>query len=210
MLEVVRFVLGPVQTNSYLIADNETKEAVAIDPAWEGRLILEAAKKRDWHIGHIWLTHAHFDHIAGAAEVANGIEPTPSVALHPKDYTIWRAKGGAPFFGMNIDPGPAPTVDLHHGQILHIGSIDFEVRHTPGHTPGHVIFYSAKENIVFCGDVIFYGSIGRTDMPGGDFDTLINSIQTQILTLPDETRLLNGHGEETTIGRERRWNHFLK
>jgi hydroxyacylglutathione hydrolase len=209
MLEIVRFILGPVQTNSYLIADPETKQAAAIDPAWDGQVILEEARKHGWRIANIWLTHAHFDHFAGAAAVADGSMPMPPVALHPDDYTLWRAMGGAQSFGMQIDPGPEPTIDLHHGQVLYLGSSELNVRHAPGHTPGHVILYAQKENVVFCGDVIFNGSIGRTDLPGGDFDTLINSIRTQILTLPDETRLLSGHGEETTVGRERKWNYFL-
>lgn len=112
-------------------------------------------------------------------------------------------------FGMRIDPGPEPTVDLKHGMILRLGGNQFEVRHAPGHTRGHVILYCAEEKVVFCGDVIFQGSIGRTDLPGGDFNTLIQSIRTQILTLPDDTRLLSGHGPETTVGQERRFNPFL-
>ncbi|MCK5428468.1 MAG: MBL fold metallo-hydrolase, partial [Anaerolineales bacterium] len=128
---------------------------------------------------------------------------------HPKDYPLYRMQGGAPLFGMKIDPGPEPTVDLQHGQILHLGNYQLEVRHAPGHTPGHVVFYCAEEAVMFCGDVIFQGSIGRTDLPGGDFNTLINSIRSEIFTLPDETRLLTGHGPETTVGIERQYNPFL-
>jgi hydroxyacylglutathione hydrolase len=98
---------------------------------------------------------------------------------------------------------------LTHGQLLSLGGYQFEVRHTPGHTAGHVVFYCAEEKVLFCGDVIFEGSIGRTDLLGGDYNTLMNSIHTQILTLPDETRLLSGHGGETTVGIERRFNPFL-
>jgi len=112
-------------------------------------------------------------------------------------------------FGMRIDPGPEPTIDLVHGQQLHLGHSLLEVCYSPGHTPGHVVFYCPAEGVCFCGDVIFQGSIGRTDLPGGDFDTLMNSIQTQILSMPDETRLLSGHGPETTVGAERRQNPFL-
>jgi glyoxylase-like metal-dependent hydrolase (beta-lactamase superfamily II) len=209
MLEIVRFVLGPVQTNAYLLADAESKQAAVIDPAWDGKRMLDEATKRGWRIGNIWLTHAHFDHFAGAAAIADGSQPMPPVALHPEDYTLWRAMGGSQEFGMQIDPGPEPTIDLYHGQVLFLGGNELVVRHAPGHTPGHVVFYSQQENVVFCGDVIFNGSIGRTDLPGGDFDTLINSIRNQILTLPDDTRLLSGHGEETTVGRERKWNYFL-
>ena len=112
-------------------------------------------------------------------------------------------------FGLKIDPGPEPTIDLEHGQILHLGRYRFEVRHAPGHTPGHVMFYCAEQKVLFCGDVIFQGSIGRTDLPGGDYQTLMNSIRTQVLSLPEDTRLLTGHGPETTVGLERRYNPFL-
>jgi hydroxyacylglutathione hydrolase len=110
---------------------------------------------------------------------------------------------------MRIDPGPPPTLSLAHGQTLHVGDYAFEVRHAPGHTLGHVVFYCASEKLVFCGDVIFMSSIGRTDLPGGSYTALLNSIQTQILTLPDETRLLSGHGPQTTVGQERLENPFL-
>lgn len=209
MLEIVTFVLGPVQTNSYLIADPQTGEAVVIDPAWDGKTIAAEAQRRGWRIGSIWLTHAHFDHLGGAGETADNSSPPPPVALHPADYPLWRAQGGAPLFGMRLDPGPEPTIDLAHGQILRVGANVFEVRHAPGHTPGHVIFYSAGEKVAFCGDVIFAGSIGRTDLPGGDFSTLMESIRDQVLTLPDDTRLLSGHGPETTVGVERIYNPFM-
>jgi len=209
MLSIVTFVLGPVQTNTYLIADEQGGEAAVIDPSDQGELIVAEAEQRGWRIGNIWLTHAHFDHLGGAAGVADRINPPPPVALHPDDYPLWRIQGGAPFFGMRIDPGPEPTIYLHHGQILHLGSNQLEVRHAPGHTRGHVMFYCAADGVLFCGDVVFQGSIGRTDLPGGDYDTLIASIRSQVLTLPDETRLLSGHGLETWVGEERRYNPFL-
>jgi hydroxyacylglutathione hydrolase len=209
MLSVVSFILGPVETNSYLVADDSTCEAAVIDPAGQGELILEEAVRRGWRVGHIWLTHGHFDHLGGAAAVADGTNPSPPVAMHPEDYWLWRNEGGAPFFGLRIDPGPEPTIDFFHGQILRLGKVEFEVRHTPGHTPGHVVFHCPVEKILFCGDVIFMGSIGRTDLPGGSFEILMESIRTQILSLPDETRLFPGHGPETTIGYERIHNPFL-
>jgi hydroxyacylglutathione hydrolase len=209
MISIVSFVLGPVQTNAYLVADDETREAVVIDPAAEGEVILAEARRRGWRIGSIWLTHGHFDHLAGSAAVADGSSPPPPVAMHPEDYWLWRNEGGAPLFGLRIDPGPEPTIDLSHGQTLYLGKSTFEVRHTPGHTPGHVIFYCPSEKIVFCGDLIFQGSIGRTDLPGGDYQTLMNNIQEHILNLPDETRLLSGHGPETSVGLERQYNPFL-
>lgn len=209
MLEIVTFTLGPVQTNSYLIADRQTKDAVVIDPAWEGRRIAAELQRRAWRLVSIWLTHAHFDHLGGSGELADASSPPPPVALHPADYPLWRFGGGAALFGYRIDPGPEPTIDLAHGQSLHLGSNHLEVRHTPGHTPGHVVFYCAADSVVFCGDLIFQDSIGRTDLPGGDFDTLIASIRAYILPLPDETRLLSGHGPATTVGAERKHNPFL-
>jgi len=209
MLSIVTLTLGPVQTNTYIVADPGTGEAIVIDPAARGDLIVDEAEKRGWRISSIWLTHAHFDHLAGAGAVADRCTPSPPVALHSADYSLWRFQGGAPLFGMQIDPGPEPTINLVHGQILFLGNNKFEVRHAPGHTQGHVIFYCSDEKVLFCGDVIFNGSIGRTDLPGGDFDTLIESIHAQILTLPDETRVLSGHGPETTVGEECRTNPFL-
>jgi hydroxyacylglutathione hydrolase len=209
-LEIIPFTLGPVQTNSYLIADGETGVAVVIDPAWDGQVILAEAVRRGWQIGSIWLTHAHFDHLAGAAAVADGTDPPPPVALHPDDYWLWRMRGNAPLFGLDIDPGPEPTIDIHHGQIMHLGHLDIEARYAPGHTPGHVMFYEEKNGILFCGDVIFQSSIGRTDLPGGNTQQLISSIKLQVLSLPDETRLLPGHGPETTVGIERRSNPFIR
>jgi hydroxyacylglutathione hydrolase len=209
MLDIVSFMLGPVMTNAYLIADPSTLEAVVIDPADSGDVIVAEAARRHWRIGSIWLTHAHFDHLAGAGGVSDGVEPPPPVALHPDDYPLWRMKGGAVLFGMDVDPGPEPTLTLQHGQKLWIGGNQLEVRHAPGHTRGHVVFYCQAEKVAFCGDVVFQGSIGRTDLPGGDYHTLINSIQTQILSLPDDTRLLTGHGPETSVGKERLWNPFL-
>ncbi len=209
MLSIVRLTLGPVQTNTYVIANDKTREAVVIDPAWDGAAILAEAGQRGWHIGSLWLTHAHFDHLGGAAAVADGINPPPPVAMHPDDQGLWRNQGGAVQFGMHIDPGPEPTIELSHGQILHLGEIELGVRHTPGHTRGGVIFYCSSEKVAFVGDLIFQGSVGRTDLPGGDYDTLIESIRSQVFTLPEETRLLPGHGPETTVRTERLYNPFL-
>lgn len=208
-IEIVSLTLGPAMTNAYLVGSEKSKTAIAIDPAWDGDLILAEAKKRDWRVTNIWLTHAHFDHLGGAGAVADGSNPPPPVALHPDDYWLWREQGGARLFGLDIDPGPEPAIDLSHGQKLFLDEVEFEVRYAPGHTPGHVMFYCPSESLLFCGDVIFQGSIGRTDLPGGDFQTLMDSIDTQVMTLPDDTRLLNGHGPETTVGRERQYNPFL-
>jgi glyoxylase-like metal-dependent hydrolase (beta-lactamase superfamily II) len=222
MLEIVSFTLGPAQTNAYLVADSETKEAVVIDPAWDGHIILAEAQKRGWRIGHLWYTHAHFDHIGGAGAIADASNPLPLVALHPNDHVLWRAGGGGSLFGFDIDPGPEPTIDFVHGMKLRLGSTDFEVRFTPGHTTGHCILYVAdiraersdpigerSRSVCFCGDLIFAGSVGRTDLHGGNWDALVKSIKEQIYTLPDNTRLLSGHGPETTVGEEKLNNPFV-
>ncbi len=224
MLEIVSLVLGPAQTNAYLVADSGTKEAAVIDPAWDGQVILGEAQKRGWRIAHLWYTHAHFDHIGGAGAIADALNPLPLVALHPNDHVLWRAGGGDALFGFDIDPGPEPTIDFYQGQIMRLGSVEFEVRFTPGHTLGHCIFYVASPDpraernepagessrgVCFCGDLIFAGTVGRTDLPGGDWDQLIGSIKTQVFTLPEETRLLPGHGPETTVGEEKMNNSFV-
>ena len=209
MLEIVSFTLGPAQTNAYLIADPSSGDAAVIDPSWDGHLILAEALARGRRIAHLWYTHAHFDHIGGAAAIADALNPLPLVALHPADHVLWRAEGNAPLYGLRIDPGPEPTIDFVHGQILRLGTATLEVRHTPGHTPGHVVLYCQEEGICFCGDLIFQGSVGRTDLPGGDWETLENSIRSQIYTLPDDTRLLPGHGLETTVGEEKVYNPFV-
>jgi hydroxyacylglutathione hydrolase len=209
MLEIITMVLGPVATNAYLVGDAESKQAVVIDPAWDGELITEESKRKGWSIGEIWLTHAHFDHIGGIGGIIRRIQPAPTIALHTQDFSLYSLQGGAALFGMQIETAPEPSIRLQHGQHLSLGEHTFEVRHCPGHTAGHVVFYCKSEKVMFCGDVIFEGSIGRTDLPGGDYETLIRSIRSQILTLPDDTRLLSGHGNETSVGIERCTNPFL-
>lgn len=214
MLEIQSLTLGPVQTNSYLVADPGQNVAVVVDPAWHGTHIADKAREHGWKIEAIWLTHAHFDHLGGVAGVIDGVQEEEDralrVGLHPRDKPLWERKGGAPSFGMDIDPGPEPDLLFEHGQKLTLGSCEFEVRYAPGHTPGHVMFYCQDEALLFSGDVIFRSGIGRTDLPGGDYETLIQSIQTQVLPLPDRTRVFSGHGPSTTVGRERERNPFIQ
>lgn len=209
-LEVVKLTQGPAATNAYLLADSASGEAVVVDPAWDGEAIRAEAQERGWRIGHIWLTHAHFDHLGGAAVLSDGAKQPLPVALHPLDHPLWQINGGAAFFGFSeLDPGPEPTVDLAEGMAMRVGRHRVEVHHTPGHTPGHVIFDCRDLGAVFCGDLLFQGSVGRVDLPQGDMQALLASIKRHILPLPDQARLLPGHGPETTVGRERTSNPFL-
>jgi glyoxylase-like metal-dependent hydrolase (beta-lactamase superfamily II) len=210
MLEVVPLILGPVTTNAYLIANSDTHEAAVIDPAWDGQLIAAEAKRRNWSISQIWITHAHFDHIGGAGELARELDTAPVIALHPNDRLLWDTRGGAALFGFTLPASPTPTLNLAHNMNLRLGRTIFKVLHTPGHTPGHCVFYCAEAGVCFCGDLIFQNSVGRTDLPGGDWERLVTSIQTQIFTLPEETRLLSGHGPESTVGQEKSGNPFVR
>jgi hydroxyacylglutathione hydrolase len=210
MIEMLAFTQGPAQTNAYLLGDDQSRSAIVIDPAWDGAPLAEAARSRKWRIAGIWLTHAHFDHFGGAGSLADRLPAPPPIALHPADLPLWRALGGASLFGIDdFDPGPEPTVELMHGMSLHLGKHTFEVRHSPGHSPGHVLFYLQESRQMWCGDLIFLGGVGRTDLPGGDWAQLLDSIQKQVMSLPDDVRLYPGHGPYTTVGDERRGNPFL-
>lgn len=215
MIDIITLTLGPVQTNTYIVADTETKEAVVIDPAWDGDRIALLAQERGWQIKQIWFTHAHFDHIAGAAKLSASLPEPPIALLHPDDHELWQSGGGGALFGFKVDPGPEPA-SLSHGQILHVGNFAFEVCHTPGHRPGHCVFYCADagtepgRSVLFSGDLLFYRGVGRTDLPGGDWATLERSIREQVYVLPDETQVLSGHGDETSVGEEKENNHFIK
>lgn len=211
-LEIISLTLGPLPNNVYLLGDNTTGNAVVIDPSFEGQAVLECAAEKGWTLGGIWLTHGHFDHIAGAGVIANAFSPPLPVGLHPDDRSWYAEEGGASRFGMSISALPEIAFSFEEGMQLGLGegqATVAEVRHAPGHSPGHVMFYIERLGALLCGDVIFRQGIGRTDLPGGDQDTLLNSIRTQVFSLPDETRLLPGHGPESTVGYEREHNPFL-
>ena len=209
MLKIEHFILGPVETNSFLLIDNDTNETVMIDPAGEGSKIREHLNKCKFNLKEIWLTHAHFDHIAGIPDLIQGLIPQPPIYLHQGDEWLFQNSGGAGWFGIQLDTGNIQTTSVVQGDVLRIGKFNFEVLFAPGHTPGHVMFFCGEEELLFAGDVIFRQGIGRTDLPGGDHEMLISSIQTQVFSLPENTRILCGHGPETWVGIERRTNPFL-
>ena len=205
-LEVVALPNGQFAENCYLVADRRTREAAIIDPGEEPAMFLAELDTRAWSLRAIWLTHAHIDHILGVAAVkaATGAP----IHLHPLDRPIYDAlpQFGA-WVGMQVDAPPPPDLELRPGSPVRVGGFEFQVRFTPGHSPGSVSFVG--DGMVFGGDVLFNGSIGRTDLPGGDFPTLMSTIQSQFLTLPDSTVVHSGHGPDTTIGVERLTNPFL-
>jgi hydroxyacylglutathione hydrolase len=203
------YVLGPLENNTYLLADSDTAEAVIIDPALGSEAMLEEIQRRHLKITAIWVTHAHFDHISGINQLVKAFPSLDAIGLHADDLSLWREGGGARFFGINVSPEVEPSFFFSHGQQLNLGKSFIEVRHTPGHSRGHVVFYAKELDTVFCGDLIFRRSIGRTDLPGGDLSVLLNSIRSQILTLPPQTRLLSGHGPETSVGEEKAHNPYL-
>ena len=209
-LKIETHVLGPMGNNTYLLADEETRQAVIIDPSFDCQPLLSAIEKQNWAVEAIWLTHPHFDHIAGIPEIMAGLETAPVIGLHKEDLLLYQMGGGADFFGVNMPPMPEPGLFFTHDQTLSLGSHQIEVRLTPGHSPGHVIFYCPKQGAVLSGDLIFKQSIGRSDLPGGNHRTLIDSIRTHILTLPPNTRILSGHGPETTVVEEQYSNPFIQ
>ncbi len=206
-MQIITLPLGPIQTNCYLVADEAAHSAVVIDPGDEASQILAALTKNAWDLKLVLLTHAHFDHIGAAAELVRATGAP--LAAHPQELPLLRLKGGAPLFGMDIPAPPEPTMLLEPGQALTVGAVRFDVLFVPGHTPGHVAFYCAEGRAVFSGDVLFQDGIGRTDLPGGHYPTLMRSLREVLLALPDDTTVYSGHGPATTIGAERRGNPFL-
>ncbi len=204
---VKRLVVGPLQTNCYLAGCQETREGAIIDPGGDPQAILVEVEKAKLVIKYIVNTHCHFDHI-----LANGdlMEATGApLVIHRAEAPMLRAGGGASLFGLRVHDSPPANVLVDEGDVITLGRIELKVLHTPGHSPGGISLYNQAEGILFSGDTLFNMGIGRTDLPGGDFHTLMESIKTKILTLPDETVVYSGHGPQTTVGQEKRDNPFI-
>ncbi len=201
-------VVGVLAENSYVIGHAASGKGVLVDPGGEVPLLLGAASAAGLDIEAIWLTHAHLDHVAGVPEA---VERTGApVWLHPDDRFLYEAapqQGVA--FGVRIDPLPEPDRELTPGNNLALGDLEIEVLYVPGHSPGHVAFWIPAARAVFSGDCLFAGSIGRTDLAGGDYETLMASIGNELLPLGDDVAVYSGHGPSTTIGEEKATNPFL-
>lgn len=198
--------VGPLQVNSFLVACPATREALLIDPGDEGPRILAALKRAGLQLKVIVNTHGHFDHVGANAFM---LEQTGAeLWLHGDDLPLLRrAEEHAALYGLRATPSPEPTRLLAGGEDFVIGELPFTVLHTPGHSPGGICLSTPGH--LFAGDTLFAGSVGRTDLPGGDHGLLVRGIRSQLLSLPEETLVHAGHGPDTTIGREKRSNPFV-
>ncbi|BBW95604.1 MBL fold metallo-hydrolase [Geobacillus icigianus] len=202
-----RMPVGPIQANAYLLTA-EDGSCVIVDPGAEGAALVRHIEARQLTPLAVLLTHAHFDHIGGIPDVLARWEIPVYVHKNETEWLPDPALNGSLYFGSSIAVRCAP-ISLQGPLLLTIGPFAFDVRETPGHSPGSVSYYCPAAQIVFSGDALFAGSIGRTDLPGGDHHQLLKSIHDQLLTLPEETVVLSGHGPETTIGAEMDTNPFL-
>lgn len=207
-LEIVMLTLGMVQTNCFIIGDQDSGAAVVIDPADSAPQIMQVVHERGWTVREILATHAHFDHVL-AADDLRAATGAP-FRLHEADLPLLNMmqQTGA-WFGLQLPPGPEPDGYVMVGEPITVEGITLDVRFTPGHAPGHVSYVLASEQVVFSGDCLFRGSIGRTDLPGCDHATLMASIVEQLLPLGEAYTVAPGHMGLTTIGREMRTNPFL-
>ena len=207
VLKVVCRPVSPFATNAYLLIDEATREAVLVDPGDEVPALLQLIESERAEVQYIVGTHGHLDHAAGVAQAKRELEV--DYYLHEGDRDLLEGLPmQARMFGMGQPEVPAIDRFLQEGDSLMVGKTALQVLHAPGHSPGSVCLYDGG-SIVVVGDVLFAGSIGRTDLLGGIGPQLMNSIQTQLLTLPDEVEVFTGHGPATTIGRERRSNPFV-
>ncbi len=205
---VERLIVGPFQENCYIIGDEESGVGALVDPGDEATRIALAVEQTGLAISQILVTHAHIDHVRAVAPLKD--EYICPVLMHREaEAALKTLPQQAMMMGLRF--GKVPKVDryIEDDEVLEVGSLRLRSLYTPGHAPGHLAFYVEEEGIVFSGDALFAGSVGRVDLPGGSMELLMQSISERLLTLPDETRVLSGHGPETTIGYERAYNPFL-
>ena len=201
--------VGPLRCNCSIIGDETTHEAMVIDPGDDIEDVLAIVREHKLEVKQIVITHAHIDHVGGAMKLraATGAP----ILLNQNDYALLKMLDvQASWLGMAAPGEVAIDQTIADGESLQTGNLTANVLHTPGHTEGSVCLYFPGEKLLIAGDTLFAGSIGRTDLPGGNYDQIIDSIQTRLLALPDETKVLPGHGPGTTIGAERRKNPFLR
>lgn len=213
------FALTPFQQNTRVVACEKTRRAICIDPGEKSAELVNYLKSNDLKLQAITLTHGHLDHVGGTSDLAKEF-PDAEILLHKDDEDLYFGLPQQPLFmgiqphqmaalGFDYDDPPQLTRNWQHGEIYEVGELKLSVRHCPGHTRGHVVLAEEENKKVFVGDCLFLGSVGRTDLPGGDHEQLIESINTQILSLDDDFTVYSGHGPETTVGHERRTNPFL-
>jgi hydroxyacylglutathione hydrolase len=211
MFKIRKFIVNPLQENSFIISD-ETGECIFIDPGFyfpeERERVKIYVSDNDLRPVLIANTHCHFDHIMGV-EFLRKEYNIPFMAHHDDAFWVENAVDQGKMFGFSIDPVNMPDSFFSDQGTVKFGNSMLSIIHIPGHSPGHVVFYSREEKLLITGDVLFYGGIGRTDFPGGDFQTLISGIRNKLLSLPPEIKVLCGHGPDTTLGREKSSNPFL-
>lgn len=215
-MHIRSFTVSPWAENCLVVHDGG--EAALIDPGTatreERQAVINSIEEENLRVRHLLLTHAHIDHVFGAAAFERRYGETAEHGgwqLHPDDRPLLKqAVSQGLLFGIDVEPPPEAAHELEDEETIELGSATWTVRHTPGHAPGHVVFIDEANGFVVVGDVLFKGSIGRTDLPGGDHRTLIQSIEEVLMPLPDETIVYPGHGPQTTIGEERRGNPFLQ
>jgi glyoxylase-like metal-dependent hydrolase (beta-lactamase superfamily II) len=209
MLQYLTVPVTPFQQNCSLVWCDQTLQAAVIDPGGDLPRILAEVNRLHLKLEQIWLTHAHIDHAGGTAELSRQLK-LPIIGPHPGDqFWIDGLPAQSKQFGFPHAEKFTPTRWLADGDSVSVGHSTLQVRHCPGHTPGHVVFYSEEAKRAFVGDVLFAGSIGRTDFPQGDHDTLIASIQERLWPMGNDTVFIPGHGPESSFGRERRSNPYV-
>lgn len=199
--------VGPLETNCYIIADEKSRIAAIIDPGGEADKIINAVNEAELDVKYIFLTHGHGDHIAALKEVRDATGA--AIVIHEEDaHMLSSAESNLSFLLGEGFVQPAADIKLKGNEEFHLGDLVLKIIHTPGHTPGGISIQ--VDNVVFTGDALFAGSIGRTDFPGGSYDKLISSIQEKLLVLADDTKIYPGHGEPSTVGYEKKMNPFLR